>query len=290
MILNLDLVIVAIFIPKSVNALTIDYFAAARVIASVVGYSDSLAYGLYPSILSGDNPREKANHVFELQAMILAPMLIGAIVLGYRLLTLLNVNYTPGTVIIIPLSISYAFYSLRPLVEGVIMGSEKVDTGEKMTVKQYFKSKLFLVSKIDLATSFGYLASVFVFSIILADYTQVSFLGLTGLVIIGLVWGFANLGRSFVTLLLKWVQAHKIARLAIPLKTALAVILSSGIFGFALYEINKIPIFAPSRGKIFQATELLVVGVLGLAVYVVVLYLLSGSARKLAKEIVSSIF
>lgn len=284
MILNLDLVIVAILIPKTVNSLVIDYFAAARVIASVVGYSDSLAYGLYPSILSGEDPHQKANHVLELQLMIIAPMLVGATVLGYRLLLLLNTAYTPGTIIIIPLALSYAFYSLRPLVEGVIMGSEKVDLGEKMTLKEYIMSKLFLVSKIDLTTSIGYLASVIIFSAILSHYTSVTFLHLSGLVLIGVIWGIANLGRSVATFVLKTSYAHKIAQLAVPTRTVFAIAVSSVIFGIAIWEINRL--LQPVGGKIIQASEILAVGILALIVYFAVLLALSKSARQLVKAIV----
>jgi hypothetical protein len=284
-ILNLDLVIVAIFIPKSANILVIDYFAVARVIASIVGYSESLAYGLYPSILSGEDARQKTNLVLELQLMILAPMLVGAIVLGNRLLFLLNPVYISGTIIIIPLAISYAFYSLRSLVEGVIMGSEKIDIGEKMTLKEYFRSKLFLVSKIDLATSLGYLGTVIIFSIILASYTSVTFLGLSGIVIIGIVWGVANLGRSAITFILKTTYAHRITQFYISAKTAIAISISSIVFGLALWKINQLHFLGPSGGKIIQASELLVVGILGLVVYFAVLLALSESARRLTKSI-----
>lgn len=289
MILNLDLVIVAIFIPKAVNFLVIDYFAAARVIASVVGYSDSLALGLYPSILSGQDPSEKSNRVLELQLMIIAPMLVGAIILSHRLLTLFNPVYSRGWIIVIPLAVSYVFYSLRPLVEGVILGSEKVDLGEKMTLKQYFKSKLFLVSKIDLTTSVGYLASVVIFCIILADYTSITFLGLSGLVIIGIVWGVTNLGRSAVTFALKTNYAHKIAHLVIPAKTVIATIIGTVIFGFSLWMLNQLSFLQPSGGKILQASELLAVAVMALIVYFAVLYALNESTRKLMRAIVEYI-
>jgi hypothetical protein len=288
MILNLDLVIVAIVIPISVNSLVIDYFATARVIASVVGYAESLGYGLYPSILSGEDPHQKTNHVLELQLMILAPLLVGAIVLGNRLLYLFNPNYTPGTTIIIPLAISFGFYSLRSLLEGVIMGSEKVDLGEKMTLREYFRSKLFLVSKIDLSTSIGYLCSVVVFSLILANHANSTFYGFNGTVIIGIIWGIANLGRSLITFILKAGYAHKIARLHIPSSSSLAIAVASISFGIALLVINpRIAIFG---GKIIQSVELLGIGILGLLVYFAVLLALSSSARKLAKSIYEYIF
>jgi hypothetical protein len=288
MILNLDLVIVAIFIPSSANALVIDYFAASRVIASVVGYAESLSYGLYPSILSGEEPHQRTSHVLELQLMILAPMLVGAIVLSNRLLVLLNPVYVPGAIIVIPLAISYAFYSLRSLLEGVIMGSEKVDLGEKMTLQGYFKSKLFLVSKIDLSTSLGYLASVVIFSVILSNYTTITFFSLNGKVIIGIVWGVANLGRSLVTFLLKAGYAHRIAHLHVPLKTWISITISSVAFGVALWRINLLVVLF--GGKILQALELLAVGILGLIVYFVVLLILSETARRLAKSIYEYIF
>jgi O-antigen/teichoic acid export membrane protein len=299
-ILNLDLTIVAFFIPRVLvaissgssalvpaNSLLIDYFGTARVISSVVGYSDGLAYGLYPSILSGDDPKQKTSYVLELQLMIIGPMLIGAIVLGHRLLVLFNPTYTPGTLMIIPLAFSYVFYSLRPLVEGVIMGSEKVDIGEKMSLKQYFQSKLFLISKIDLLTSAGYIFVIAAMSAILARVMPMS---VYGLVLVGIAWAVANLGRSIVTFAMKLTHSNKIARPSLPSGTVLALVVSSLVFGTSLYLVNQLPFLAPALGKVHQAAEVIVIGAVGMAIYTGVLSVLSNSAKKLIKDVFAYIF
>ncbi len=289
-ILGLDFVIVAIIIRSSLTPLLLDYFATATIVTSVVGGVGVIAHGLYPSILSGEDSSQKTNDVLEIELMILAPMLVGAIILGERSLYLLQPVYAPASIIILPLAVSFGFYSLRFLLEGVIMGSEKVDIDEKMTFRLYLKSRLFLVSKIDLITASGYLATVVIFSVILANNISGKILGLSGLLLISVVWGLAYLGRSIFTFVLKLKYALSITKISIAPGTVVAIVISSAIFGILLWQLNQLSLFEPTGGKIFQALEILVLGTISLLSYGGAMYALSPSARKLLKSVLTNIF
>lgn len=289
-ILGLDFVIVAIFIRSSLTPLLLDYFATATIVTSVVGGVGVIAYGLYPSVLSGEDPAKRTSDVLELELMILGPMLVGVTVVGERSLYLFQPVYTPANIVILPLAISFGFYSLRFLLEGVIMGSERADIDEKMTFRSYIRSKLFLVSKIDLVTASGYLLAVVIFSILLANDISGSFFGLSGLLLITLVWGLAYLGRSIFTFLLKLKYTLSITKISIAFETILAIVISSAIFGIILWQLNQLSFFEPVGGKIHQALVILAMGVISLLSYGGALYALSSSARRLLKSVLVSIF
>lgn len=120
------------------------YYGAASAIASIVAYSSSLSFALYPKLLSGAEPAD-IRLSLKMVLMFAIPMSIGAIILSRDLLLILNPLYGAAALILIVLSINALFASISSPLESIIMGIERFDAEAKISYKRAFRSKLFLM-------------------------------------------------------------------------------------------------------------------------------------------------
>jgi len=120
------------------------YYGVSSAIASVVAYSSSLAFALYPKLLAGAKS-DDVTLSLRMVLMFAMPMLIGAIILSEDLLLTLNPAYGAASPILIILALSSLFASLSSIFESIIMGVENFDAVAKVSFRRAFKSNLFLL-------------------------------------------------------------------------------------------------------------------------------------------------
>ncbi|MDI9619366.1 MAG: hypothetical protein QFX33_00875 [Candidatus Nezhaarchaeota archaeon] len=118
------------------------YYGAASTLASIVGYSSSLAIALYPRLLSGSKP-EDVTETLKLVLMFAIPMSVGALVLSQELLYMLNPSYAVAWVIVVLLSLNSLLSTVSSLFESTVSGSERVDSEGHLSVIRLVKSRLF---------------------------------------------------------------------------------------------------------------------------------------------------
>lgn len=120
------------------------YYGVSSVIASIIGYSSSLAFALYPKLLSGAELKDVTLSI-KMVLMFAVPMTLGAIILSKELLLILNPLYSFARAILIILSLCNLFSVLSSLFESIISGTEKLDAEAKISYSMAIRSKLFLL-------------------------------------------------------------------------------------------------------------------------------------------------
>jgi len=122
------------------------YYGAASAIASIIGYSSSLAFALYPKLLSRANTgREDVVLSLKMVLMFAVPMAVGAIMLSEDLLSILNVSYSVAKPILIILSIDALLSAFSSIFGSIVSGTEKFDIDARISFRDIVKSKLFLL-------------------------------------------------------------------------------------------------------------------------------------------------
>lgn len=122
------------------------YYGAASSIALIIGYSSSLAFALYPKLLSKtDAGHEDVALSLKMVLMFAVPMTLGAIVLSEDILSLLSTSYVHTKPVLIILSVDSLLSSFSSIFGSVISGTEKFDAGAKIRYRDIIRSKLFLL-------------------------------------------------------------------------------------------------------------------------------------------------
>ncbi|MBS7634201.1 hypothetical protein KEJ34_01695 [Candidatus Bathyarchaeota archaeon] len=119
------------------------YYGASSAIASIVGYSSSLSFALYPKLLSEANPSDVSSSL-KMILMFALPMCIGAIVLSEPLLLILNPLYAVAKPILILLSINALLSAASSVFDSIISGTERLDADEEISYRKMIGSRLFL--------------------------------------------------------------------------------------------------------------------------------------------------
>ena len=277
LVVNFDFLLVAVITGSTIP---LALYGAAFTYGTIITYSGWIAYGLYAGILGGVDPKKSTNQVFELQYLFMIPMVIGEIVLSNRLLHLFNVTYTEAVPILLVLSIASAFAAMSQTFDNVITAIDTTDATENTAFSFYMKSKLFLIAKINLILSVAYLASVSISSEIL-NSGPTTVLGFQKYTFVGIIWAVAALGMWAVGVAIKLRYVRKITRLTLPKQTGIAFLLGAVGYTAVLYLLSQI-IEIQGR-EIVQALNILLIGVVALAVYAGIILAVSQSMRSLIK-------
>lgn len=120
------------------------YYGASSAIASIVGYSSSLSFALYPKLLSEADPNDVSLSL-RMVLIFALPMCMGAIVLSEPLLLILNPLYAVAKPILILLSLNAFFSAASSVFDSIISGTERLDADEKISYRRIVKSRLFLL-------------------------------------------------------------------------------------------------------------------------------------------------
>ncbi|MHB1908966.1 MAG: MATE family efflux transporter [Nitrososphaerales archaeon] len=285
-----DFLIIAIF-THSTDLLGL--FSAATIIAMIGTYSSFLSSGLYPTILAGRDPQKASNQIIELQLFFLFPMLVGEAVLAPQLLDLLNPKssppYSSAVPILLVLVIWSAVSSFQFIFDSIISGSDTTDKSESATFSHYLKSKLFLLSKINLLAATGYMAFLIVIGVVYGSQISSIFFGFPGYVFLGILWAIGALGRSMTSFLLKLHYSKKITRISIQKKLFGSLGIASFVFAFILYFLTII-ISKPSGGILVQVAYIALLGVISLIAYVAVVVSLQPSIREFILAVLKTVF
>lgn len=119
------------------------YYGASSAIASIVGYSSSLSFALYPRLLLKINPQDISLSI-KMVSLFAIPMCMGAIALSEHLLSILNPLYAVAKPILILMAISAFIASFSSIFDTVIRGTEKMDVEAKILFRDLVRSKIFL--------------------------------------------------------------------------------------------------------------------------------------------------
>jgi O-antigen/teichoic acid export membrane protein len=118
-----------------------DYLAATT-FATIIGYSSSLAFALYPKLLA-QNSLKEITASLKTVLMFALPLVAIVISMSPSLLTVLKIDYRGAWPVLVVLSIDALISLLSTFYTNVVYGVEKLDEEAKIPLRKLVKSKMF---------------------------------------------------------------------------------------------------------------------------------------------------
>jgi O-antigen/teichoic acid export membrane protein len=118
-----------------------DYLAATT-FATIIGYSSSLAFALYPKLLA-QNSLKEITASLKTVLMFALPLVAIVISMSPSLLTVLKISYRGAWPVLVVLSIDALISLLSTFYTNVVYGVEKLDEEAKIPLRKLLKSKMF---------------------------------------------------------------------------------------------------------------------------------------------------
>jgi O-antigen/teichoic acid export membrane protein len=117
-------------------------YAAGAIFATIIGYSASLAFALYPKLLAENSLREVTASL-KTVLMFALPLVAIVISMSPSLLTVMNKSYRGTWPILVVLAIDALISLLSTFYTNVLYGVEKLDEEAKIPLRKLVKSKMF---------------------------------------------------------------------------------------------------------------------------------------------------
>jgi O-antigen/teichoic acid export membrane protein len=257
----------------------VGYYQVAFIIASVVGYSGSLAFPLYPLLLRGGDERLPALGI-EFTLMFSIPLAVGLAAMAGPILFLFSSRITQYTQVSTSLQIlvlSSLIITISGVVDNILTGTERVDVGEKPQFWDLVRSNLLFVPIANILYGVVYVASLY---FALAYSTSMG-LGLSARVE---VWAIVQAFAATLFLSIKARRARGSAKL-LPSRSVLYYLLAAAVMGAVVYFASG-ALVSQGASTLLYGIQLVGVGALGVAVYFGVLLLADSRFRDLARAFV----
>jgi O-antigen/teichoic acid export membrane protein len=121
------------------------YYQAAYTFTTIIGYSSSLAFALYPKLLANSCSDEQVGVSFRTVLMLAIPFATITMVMSTAFLTVLKFNYSVAWPVLVALTIDTLVTLMYGFYTNCVMGKEAFDAEGKISIRKLFKSKLFTV-------------------------------------------------------------------------------------------------------------------------------------------------
>jgi O-antigen/teichoic acid export membrane protein len=241
-----------------------DYQASAT-FATIIGYSISLAFALYPKLLA-ENSFSEITTTLRTVLLFAFPLTAIIIATSPSLLTVLNASYTSAWPVLTALSLDALFVLITQFYTNVLYGTEKLDEEARIPLRKLIKSPMFRLLSLPYLQSLITLPTIF---ILLTQFTSqtaqqsafyVAFVALIGHTII---------------LFSTCVVVGKCVEIKVPWQSTGKYILVSALTGLALYLL-------PHPKTLFLTFATVITGA---ALYAVITIIIDQHTRNLIKQI-----
>ena len=242
----------------------VGYYQVAFIVASVIGYSSAFSFSLYPLLLRGGDQSLPSQSI-DVALLFSIPLAVGGIVMASPILTLMGggSKYLPGVTGLTILSAMFVFTALSTTVDQTLLGTEKVDIGERPKFWDLVRSNLLYVPVMNILYGAVYLTSLF-FALSYASKSGVSSSSMVA------VWATVQLIATVAFLLVKTRRATRYAKLA-PGFRAVYYLFAGSVMAAVLYLLSGF-VGNQAAGTLTFGLRLVAVGLIGLAAYGGILY------------------
>ncbi len=242
------------------------YYQAALSFTTIVGYSSSLAFAMYPKLLAKTCPEEQVGTSLRTVLMLAIPLSTITIVMSTSFLTVLNVSYSIAWPVLIALTISTLAGVITSFYSSLVMGREGFDAEGKISLRKLVGSKIFTVF------SLGYIQAAIALPLVYYVLTQLKVAGtpLAAVDVIAILTG-AQLS-AFIALYWFWRRS---IRLPVAWKSIAKYALASIFMGVILFLL-------PTTSTLFST---IAKAIAGFALYVGLLLTIDAQARELIRLI-----
>ena len=139
---------VVIFTAITGSVIGVAYYAAALVVASIVGHAGQVSLALYPKLLAKGS-HEYISENFARMIYFAMPLMIIAIIFSRHALFVLNPEYVHAGIVVIFLSLGMFFTIITNFFHQILMGIDTVDVKKNPSLSKLLHSNLFLVGTIS---------------------------------------------------------------------------------------------------------------------------------------------
>ncbi len=266
---NLDVVLITF----TYSSLPVAHMKAIQTIATTIAYSERLHAPLYAKLLSGGSSKdiEIALSYFLLFAI---PMMAGISAMSKTYLSLLKKSYTISADALIIATIYTLTFSLMLLFMRVLMGIEKIEIKEKISIKEYLKSNLFYTPTIRIINYTLYLVTLYItLKIIMPLKIETT--------TIVLIWITIKTIFISIILIIFYYKCKKLMRFKIP-KIKIAKYILASIIMAAILVISKIG--QKVTTSFMEALKFSIIGTaIGAATYLIILLIIEPEVKELIK-------
>ena len=240
------------------NTVLTGHYQAAFSVATLAGYSLYLASAMYPLLLRGGADDVTAM-TLDLALAFGIPMAVGAAVLASPILHLLNSTsqYLDASTALAILAMAALANTVTSFFDQILLGKDRVDVDESSKFRDYLRSSILFVAKVNLALTVVYLASVY------ASVAGGLYFGLSEATTLE-IWALSQLGIFILGILIKATRVRAVGKLIVPRSIGYYVV-GAGIMAVILYLLE--PFIFYGRGTFFLAFELVLVGGVGVGGY-----------------------
>ena len=268
-----DIVLIGLITGEAVVA---GYWQAALVSSALVTSSSVLTTGLGPRLLSGGSQKD-LDKAFSFSMLLVTPLLFGFLILSKDILWILRPTYSGAWIAACLLALRGAIKSVGNFGAIALSGTDKFDQDEKISMKDYLASRIFLLNKINLILTSLYIVSVAIYLFIAKNLVSDIIELITSIAVISLVF-------RAVDALIKLKLMKRLTELRLNLKNMRDYIAASAVMAIIVY-ILRTQIGNLSARAIEAAPPILMLIIIGAATYTSTLYLISRQFRSLLKDI-----
>ena len=270
---------IVVFFAITKSAEGVAFFSAAFVIASLVTYAGGISSGAYGKLLGGGKRtfvKENINHLF----YFAIPLVAVSITFSKAGLFALNPIYEIAFPVVIFLSIRMTFFLLTQTFSSYLSGIEDVDTKLNPTVREYLKSKLFMLPNLQIIQNAIYIGILSI--VMLLEFDKIkeidlvihwAIIALITQIPLAIYLGY--LVKKNFALTLEWMRVGKY------------LLVSIGMFSLSYVLHEKYLIYNTEAIQFIPNLLLFIaIGVIG---YFVITYLIDTKIKELINSIFSEI-
>jgi len=242
-------------------------YGAAALIATVITFSSSLAFAMYPKLLA-EKKSEDITTSLKMVLMFAIPMTVGAVALAdsYMILIVTDLTFKNYGSVLVVTALDYFVFTLSTFFTSVLYGLETVDETSKISFKKLVRSRLFLAFSLPYLHSAISIPTTF---FVLRNYGQG--VASQAALYVSIINGVARL-LMFIILL---VLISRMTRIEIPWRNIAKYLSASAVMAAFLFAIPH-----PERRYLILS----VTGVAGV-IYLSALLVIDKEARALARAV-----
>jgi O-antigen/teichoic acid export membrane protein len=246
------------------------YYQAAFTFTNIIGFSASLAFALYPKLLSKTCSDNQVGVSFRTVMMLAIPLSAITMTMASSFLTILNIAYAVAWPVVIALTIDSLVVLVSQFYGSCLMGAEAFDAQGKISLRQLVRSKIFKVF------SLTYIQAAIALPL---TYFVLTALPVAGSVQAAVYVIVISIGVHLSTFLGLYFFMRKSIRLPIAWTSITKYVLASLLMGTVLLIIPT------TSTLVFTVAK----AILGLAIYIALLLVIDKQARELLNLIIQEI-
>ena len=255
------------------QAMIAGYWRAAAAASALVTSSSALMTGLGPRLISGGSQRD-LDKAFDFTMMIMTPLLFGFMVLSRDILWILRPAYSSVWMAACLLALAGVIRTLGSFGAVAVSGMDRFDQVDELSMREYLKSRIFALNKLNLVVTALYVAAVAIYLLVFGKASIVELV--TSIAGINLLFAMV---RSIINLSLM----RRFTELRLNLKNLPYYLTASTIMTAVVYMIRLQIGPIPARA-IEAAPPILFLVILGAVIYIAILCAADQDFRNLVKE------